>query len=186
MSATRKFVAVLAAVALVSSSTLGASGSVSAAGKSSKVKYIEFLLVKPGAFTGKVLYTDGKSPAAEVPVRVWSITQKKFVYNTTTDKKGAYKLPKLPADRYLAIYGDRVSVDLRVDEKAKGTPQPLDVIIPRGKAYAAGLGMGLGGIEAATVLNSLILVGVGAGTAIAIVAATDNLGDDTKRRIVSP
>ena len=192
----RKVVAILAAFALLCSSTLGATSTASEVGKAPEVKYSDFLLVKPGAFGGKVLYTDGKTPAAGVAVRVWSVTEGEFVHNTTTDKKGEYKLPKLEADRYLVVYGDRVRVDLRVDEKAELSPQPLNVIIPRGKLYAAPeggiaglaptvLGLDLGGDAGIRTLQSVLFVGGGAATAVGVVALTGNLGDETKK-VVSP
>ena len=193
----RKFVAVLAAVALLCSSTMGATGPASEAGKAPEVKYSDFLLVKPGAFGGKVLYTDGKTPAAGVAVRVWSTTQEKFVHNTTTDKKGEYKLPKLEAGQYLVVYGDRVRVDLRVDEKAELSPQPLNVIIPRGKLYAApegGVGelgpsvLGLDEEGGGPTLRSVLFIGGGVVTAVGVVAAVAAGlgGGGGSKNVVSP
>lgn len=197
MGTGRKFVAVLAAVALVCSSMLGAARAASEAAKATEVKYGDFLLVKPGEFSGKVLYTDGKTAAADVPVRVWSTTQKKFVHETTTDKKGEYKLPKLAADKYLVVYGDRVRVDLRVDEKAELSPQPLNVIIPRGKLYAApegGVGelgpsvLGLDEEGGGPTLRSVLFIGGGVVTAVGVVAAVAAGlgGGGGSKNVVSP
>ncbi len=190
MRVASKWVAWLVAVALVFSSTPGLSGPLFAADKTKAIKYREFLVVSPGEIIGKVLYPDGKTPAATVPVRVWSTSKKKFVFEATTDKKGAYKLPKLATDGYFVVYGDRVSVDLRVEEKAKQTLRWLNVIIPRGKVFfaaerQAGELWGELGLERAALLKSLILIGAGGATAVGIIAATGNLGEETKK-IVSP
>ena len=192
MGTVMKPMAILLAVALVFSTMPGAGGSLFAADKASDVTYAEFLLVKPGALTGKVLYTGGESPAAEVPVRVWSTTQEKFAYNTTTDEKGAYKLPELASDRYVVVYADRVGVDLRVDEKAKVAALPLNVVVPRGKALSGAEGMagavwGIGGLEGGTVLTSLLIVGGAAVTAVGVVVAVGGFGGGGHHRtIVSP
>lgn len=157
-------------------------GSLLADGKTSE-KYVSFLRVKPAEITGKVLYPDGKTPAASVPVRVWSSTQRKFVHNTTTDKDGVYKLPKLAADRYLVIYADRVSVDLRVDAKAEQSVQPLNVVIPRGKVLPAEETPPLytpEGFKAAGLGTKIAIVGAGAailgGAAVGIAEATRSRG----------
>ena len=97
-------------------------------------KSAKSVAVKPGELTGRVLYPDGVIPAADAPVRVWSVAEKRSVYETTTDSSGNYKLPALKEGRYFLVFGDRVVVDLRVDASAKLTGQPINVIIPRGKA----------------------------------------------------
>ena len=74
-----------------------------------EAKYSSYVEVKPGALNGQVLYPDGKTPATKVPVRVWSVAQKTFVHQTTTDEKGTYKLPKLEPGPYLVIFGDTLS-----------------------------------------------------------------------------
>jgi len=189
MDEVRKLVAVLVASALVFSSAIGPGGTLLAAEPETQTSYSQYLAVRPGEIAGKILYPDGKTPASKVPVRVWSVTKEKFILQTTADEKGAYRLPRLAAGRYLVVYGDRVSVDLRVDDEAKQTARTLNVIIPRGKVLAAdreaGELWGMTGIERGTILTSVVVFGAGAATAIGIAAATDNLGEETKK-IVSP
>ena len=48
------------------------------------VKYGQFVTVKPGELTGIVLYPDGKTPAANVAVRVWDV-QGRYVLNLDVD-----------------------------------------------------------------------------------------------------
>lgn len=178
------------------------------------VKYSQFATVKPGELTGMVLYPDGKTPAAEVAVRVWHVAKKQFIYEGTTDKKGAYKTSKLTPGRYFVIFGDRANVDLRVDKKAEMAGGPFDVIIPRGrtvfarmepeqrsavlavlaeteKKEKAGEGKKEGEEQeqtkriAGVPLKTIILVAGGVGTAVAVVEV---LQDDHRRekKIVSP
>ena len=137
MSGLSRCVAVLLGAALVLSPVAGMQGSLFAADEAAAARHGSFLWAKPGGLSGKVVFSDGKSPAKFVPVRIWSTTKKKFVHNTITDKEGAYKLPKLASDNYLAVFGDRVCVDLRVDEKATSGTQSLKVVIPRGRVLAA-------------------------------------------------
>ncbi len=190
MNEVRKSMAMLVALALVFSTAIGTGGSVSAAetGKE-EMTYSQHLKIRPAEITGKVLFPDGKTVAAKVPVRVWSIAKEKFVHQTSTDEKGAYKLPKLAAGRYFLIYGDRVSLDLRVEEEARQISRTLNVIIPRGKVLAAdreaGELWGLGGIERGTMLTSVIVFSGGVATAIGVTVATGNLGEETKK-VVSP
>jgi hypothetical protein len=95
-------------------------------------KYAQSVTVQPGALSGTVFYMDGKTPVVKTPVRLWSTEQKKFIQQRSTDEKGAYKLGELVVGRYLAVFGDRVFVDLRVDKKAALAGQALNIIIPRG------------------------------------------------------
>lgn len=194
MGGVRKWLAMWVVAALIFGCVPQGSGLLYAAEKTNAAKYSEFLLVKPGAFSGKVLYTDGKTPATQVPVRVWNIAQKKFVQTAATDENGAYKLPELAPGRYFVVFGDRVCVDLRVDEKAKLAPQPLNVVIPKGKAYAAPepeamervvVAGGEGAEGSSTLLKGGIIVGAAGATAIGIAAGTGNL-DFNHSRHTSP
>lgn len=156
------------------------------------VKYSQYIEVKPGELKGQVLYPDGKTPAAKVPVRVWSVDQKKFVQETTTDEKGNYTLAALKPGRYLVIFGDRVSVDLRVAKTAPPAGKPLNVIIPRGKAFFSPqelevelLGEGEEG-GGRRLLGTLLIVGAGGITAVGIVWAAGGFKGGGKKKIVSP
>ena len=154
------------------------------------VKYVRYLEVKPGELRGQVLYPDGKTPAAKVSVRVWSVEQKKFVHETVTDEKGNYTLPRLAAGRYLVVFGDRVSVDLRVVETASMVGKPLNVIIPHGQVFfspeemqAELAGEGEGGGK---LLRTLLIVGAAGATAVGIVALAGAGGGGGGRKVVSP
>lgn len=168
--------------------------------QTASVQYGEFLSVKPGKLRGTVLYSDGKTPAAKVPVRVWSVEHQKLVIETNTDEDGAYELSELADGRYFAIFGDRVSVDLRVDEEAELVGGPLNVIIPRGTAVFAQMApeqqaavlslLGQTGVEGAaaagTPLKTMLIVGGGAATAVGAIVVVDNVTDDDTKVIVSP
>ena len=175
MGAVMKSVATVMAVVLIFSATPMAIAAPPAPAKASVVKYSDFLQVKPGKLSGRVLYTDGKTPAAGVSVRVWDVSKKKFVYSTVTGPDGSYQIPQLPDGRYQVVYGDRVCVDLRVARTAPEQKVPLDVIIPRGRsaasAVAAAGGAGAGTAGGGTVLKSLIIVGAGGATAVGVAAA---------------
>jgi hypothetical protein len=153
------------------------------------VKYSQYLEVRPGELKGQVLYPDGKTPAATVPVRVWDLSEKSFVHQTSTDEKGQYNLPTLKEGRYLLIFGDRVSVDLRVVESGDTKTRMLDVIIPRGRAFFSPEEMqvelaeeGSGGNR--KLLNALILAGLVA-TAVAVPIALHD-GGGGHHGVVSP
>ena len=157
-------------------------------------KFAKSVAVKPGEFTGRVLYPDGVIPAADAPVRVWSVAENRFVYETTTDRSGNYKLPALKEGRYLLVFGDRVVVDLRVDASAKLTGQPINVIMPRGKALLsreeiaeelARLGEGKGPrAEGGRLLRTRLMYGGAGLAAIGLVGFA--VAQDGGRTIVSP
>jgi hypothetical protein len=168
------------------------------------ISYSQYVHAKPGELTGTVLYADGKTPAAKVPVRLWSTEQGKFTQETSTDEKGAYKLSALAAGRYLVVFGDRVYVDLRVDDEATPAGGPLNIIIPRGAApfgqmaperraaVLAGLAQPKDGESgeagADKPLGTLIIIGGGTATAVAAVVVIDGLNDHDQEdhRWVSP
>jgi len=158
------------------------------------VAYSQFMSVKPGPLNGLVLYTDGQTPAAQVLVRVWSVEQAKFVLDITTDDKGAYQISELAPGRYFVVFGDRVYVDLRVDEKAQFAGGPLNVIIPRGEVVFAQMAPDqrfatlktLGNTKpegeqaaiAGVPLRTLLIVGGGTATAVGTVVAINALGEE--------
>jgi hypothetical protein len=88
---------------------------------------------------GLVFYTDGRTPAEGVPVRVWDVDKRGFVYETQTDENGMYRIPEMPPGRYLVAF-DWTMVDLQFAEKLAGglSRQPLDIIvvIPRVAAFS--------------------------------------------------
>ena len=172
---TRSVVAVVA-VAMVFSAVPMA-GAAPDTAKDASVEYSDFLRMKPGKLSGKVFYTDGKTAAADISVKVTNKASGEVVHSSVTDKKGLYQLPELPAGEYSIVYGNRVSVELRVEANGPKHELPLNVIIPRGKAAgASAAGVGAAGAKAAlevgaTPLKSVLIVGGAAATAVGVVAA---------------
>ncbi len=167
-------------------------------------KYGRFLEAKASEFAGKALYPDGKSPASGLAVRVWSVEKKKFVAKAVTAKDGTYKLGKLAAGRYLVVYGDRVTVELRVTDKAEVGIETLDVIIPRGESVFAQMAQerretvltlmgaaepteGASGADGSGLVKTL-LIGTGAtATAVAVLERHNDDNDgDGPRKVESP
>lgn len=153
------------------------------------------LKIKPCELTGKVVYPDGKTPAAKAPVRVWNVAQKKFLFETVTDANGAYSIPKLPPGRYVLTFGDRVRVELIVENGDKLPAGPLNVMIPRGRVlfYPSQLtnelaaGAAPGGSSTGIVgklLTTKVIVIAGTATAVAVVAGHELTDDDNN--VVSP
>lgn len=101
-------------------------------------------LPKQGAFSrvlsaevqGIVFYADGETPAAEVPVRIWDIDQREFIYETETDRDGYFALPKLEPGKYYVTF-DWMRLELEVVSTGELVQQPHDVIviIPRGLGF---------------------------------------------------
>ncbi|MCK4282825.1 MAG: carboxypeptidase regulatory-like domain-containing protein, partial [Candidatus Brocadiae bacterium] len=179
------------------------------------VKYGQFVTVKPGELTGMVLYPDGKTPAANVAVRVWDVQKGRFVCDLRTDKAGLYKLPKLAPGRYFVVFGDRVNVILDVVAGTESSIDTLNVLIPRGKTVFARMGpeqrsavltvlaqtedKDEGAAEGAAEegakrkvlglpLKTVVLGVGGLATAVGVVSVVsdDDEGDKTTRVIVSP
>ena len=161
-----------------------------------------------GELAGTVIYPDGKTPVADAAVRVWSVEAKKFVAEVLTDKKGRYEVTKLKDGRYFVVYGDRVTVDLRVDRKAQTGTKTLNVIVPRGTTIFAQMAQerraailtlmgagedeppagGAGGV-AGDLLKGMIIGAGGTATAVAIYEVVDNShgdDDDDDKKVVSP
>ena len=162
--------------------------------------YARFVEMRPGELTGKLLYPDGKTVVARVPVRVWSVENKAFVLEVLTDEKGGYSLGRLEEGRYLILFGDRVTVDIRVAKDAKDGVETLDVIVPRGKVafaqmaqqqravvltmWAATEGQGdgeEGGGEG--LLRTLVIGAAGGAIAVAVVDIFDIFEE---KKVVSP
>lgn len=154
------------------------------------VRYGASIAVRPGTLTGQVLFPDGKSPAADVAVKVWSVERGAYVAQTVTDANGAYILKALPVGRHLLVVGGRVSVDVHVVEKAEHTG-PLNVIIPHGVGpfaqmspeHQAAVLVLMAQTDAAQgpatrrPLRTVLIIGGGTATAIGTVVAIDEIGD---------
>ena len=193
MQDVRRQVVMALVIVLAIGATAAVAGPLPSAWETSK----SILVLKPAPLKGKVVFSDRTTPAAKVPVRVWSVEHKKLVHETTTDAAGAYTLPKLREGRYILVYADRVRVDLVVDQAKGRDALPLNIIVPRGRSFiskkmlAAELARagGAGG-------SSLkpVLMGVAAGGAawgIYEMSNDKNTGGRstttrTRRRIVSP
>ena len=83
--------------------------------------------------TGLVLYSDGKTPVKNAQIRVWDVKQEKYIHKTSTDKFGAYELPKLELGEYRVTF-DQVQMDLQIVEESHALvqyPHNIIVIIPR-------------------------------------------------------
>jgi hypothetical protein len=70
---------------------------------------IEFL---EETIIGNVVYQDGITPVADLPVRVWSKDQKKMVFRTRTDKDGVFKLPRQQSGESFIFVG-QVKIDMK-------------------------------------------------------------------------
>lgn len=89
--------------------------------------------------SGFVFYSDGQTAAGDVPVRVWDIDKREFVFQTRTDPNGFYELPKLDPGKYFVSF-DWMKLELIVTENStEMLQQPHDVIviIPRGLGFLA-------------------------------------------------
>lgn len=164
------------------------------------VRYGASIAVQPGTLTGRVLFPDGRSPAAGIAVQAWSVERGAYVAQTVTDADGAYVLKSLPAGRHLLVVGGRVSVDVLASPKAEHEG-PLNVIIPHGVGTFAQMSperqaavlvlMAQSDAEQEPVtrrpLRTVLIIGGGTATAIGTVVAIDEIGDDHHGgKVVSP
>ena len=122
--------------------------------------------------TGFILYSDGETPAKNLPIRVWDIEQEKFVYNTESDDNGMYRIPTLEKGRY-TIYYDRIRTHLNMlntQATASAHSHNIVVILPRNIAALNYVQM------QATIL---------AGTLVSAVPLVENQLKDTPTTIIS-
>lgn len=85
---------------------------------------------------GFVFWSDGKTPAIGVPIRLWDTEKRDFVFETATDENGAFRLPALEPGRYFVIF-DTIRLDLEVLPQipyAQQQTHDIIVVIPRGVA----------------------------------------------------
>lgn len=85
---------------------------------------------------GFVFWADGETAAIGVPVRLWDIQKRDFIFETTTDENGAFRLPVLEPGRYFVTF-DTIRLDLEVLPRipyAEQQPHDIIVVIPRGVA----------------------------------------------------
>ncbi|MBN1510510.1 MAG: carboxypeptidase regulatory-like domain-containing protein [Phycisphaerae bacterium] len=88
---------------------------------------------------GFVFYTDGRTPAAKVPVRVWDVRRREFIIETETNEYGFYSLPRLePGEYYLTYDWTRLRIQI-IGEHDGDVQQPhhVVVVIPRDVGFVA-------------------------------------------------
>ena len=180
---TRRWVAVVVSVALLYSSMPWTGCLLFAAGTAAAAASSQVATISTQELSGKLLYPDGETPVAAAQVRVWSVAQKKFIYQTRTDAKGAYTLPQMSPGRYVLVYGDRVRVNLVVTAGKEPLLRFLNVIIPRGvplvteEQLAAELaGATSGAVTAGVLLTAIIIAVAGGALAVGVVGAAGGFG----------
>ena len=97
----------------------------------------------PQEIAGIALFPDGETPVSDLPVRVWDMAEKKFVYRTRTDEHGVFEAPQMGAGLHSLFVG-RVKIDLcMIAEKAGRSAQRHDIIvvIPRKMIVSARPGL---------------------------------------------
>jgi len=62
---------------------------------------------------GNVIYQDGVTPVADLPVRIWSKDKQKMVFRTRTDKSGVFKLPRQSQGESYIFVG-QVKIDMKI------------------------------------------------------------------------
>lgn len=92
-----------------------------------------FYSMHPADIAGLVLYTDGETPAENVPVRVWDAQKREFILETETNEHGRYLLKALePGEYYLTFDWTKLRLDIK---PGPGNPERQNlgvvVVIPR-------------------------------------------------------
>ena len=75
---------------------------------------------------GTVVFEDGETPVVRLPVKMWSINEKKIIYRGKTDTNGEFIVPKVKEKTTLFV--GNISVDL-VSYNISDKNIPLDLII---------------------------------------------------------
>lgn len=109
-------------------------------------KRFPIVIMEQTAANGKVLYFEDNmsetTPAAMVPVEIWTEVKPKRIYKTVTDRDGGYSFPALDAN----IYRMRVGrLQLKLEVTPRGNEGGLDagqkvilIYIPRELGVVAG------------------------------------------------
>ena len=85
--------------------------------------------LSPEKIVGVALFPDGETPVANLPVRMWDMAAKKFIYRTRTNKHGVFNVPRLGNGLHSLFVG-RVKIDLCVLSKGvSGAAQHHDVVV---------------------------------------------------------
>ena len=88
----------------------------------------------PYDIVGVALYPDGETPAVNLPIRVWDIERKKFIYRARTDHEGVFRVAQLDPGKCHLFVG-RVKINLMMlARKQVALLQHHDIIVvlPRG------------------------------------------------------
>lgn len=67
----------------------------------------------PESIRGIILYPDGKTPVADVPIRLWSVKEDRIVHRSASDANGAFEIPRMSGGECFLFIG-RLRIDLRV------------------------------------------------------------------------
>jgi len=87
------------------------------------------MAVAPQEIIGVALFPDGRTPVVGLPVRIWDVAAKRFIYRSRTDKHGVFRVPRLGKGLCSLVVG-RVKIDLWVFAKEmEGTPQRHDIVV---------------------------------------------------------
>ncbi|OGV66984.1 MAG: hypothetical protein A2498_09340 [Lentisphaerae bacterium RIFOXYC12_FULL_60_16] len=98
---------------------------------------VQFL---PQQIIGMVLYPDGQTPVADLPVRLWDVKQKRVLVRSETDEQGRFQIPRQVEGDFMLFVG-RLVVDLRI-LKAAGAAvaqrHDMVMVLPRGMLVPGG------------------------------------------------
>lgn len=122
--------------------------------------------LKMGPVTGTVFKADGKSPLGKVMLKVVRLKDGKVVAQISTDKKGRYEIPRLPAGRYRIIVAGRIFTDVSVSKTGKVTQVDFRIPVTYMKAADAA-GAAVAGTAKAS-LTPFLLIGAGIAAAVAV------------------
>ena len=93
----------------------------------------------PESLQGIVLFPDGETPVAKLPIRLWDIKGKKIIYRLETNEDGIFRIPRLLTGNSLLFVG-RLIVNLSVIEKGNlaGQQHDMIVVMPRSMLVTGG------------------------------------------------
>jgi len=171
-------------------------------GVASGVVVANSVRVKSAPISGKVVFSDGRTPVKDVPVEVWDRASRKFIAHTRTDSMGTYHLPALKRGKYFLVIDRRTVIEVEVVKDSDVTT--LHAVIPRnaGQLRAGQLQAALeelsnpgnpgnpgdpeppaGGAGGPTLLRTVLIVAGVGGVAVGIVALAGGFEDGKKKAL---
>jgi hypothetical protein len=87
----------------------------------------------PYDIVGVALYPDGETPAEGLPIRVWDLERRKFIFRSETDAEGVFRVPRLETGKCHLFVG-QVKVNLQMlarTEIAMLQHHDIVVVLPR-------------------------------------------------------